>query len=174
MPCAELVTLERVGRVAKITLNMPDEMNAMTLPMADALLRIGSFLVADRTQCGAVVVTGAGSSFSAGHDLAWLRSCQTYANVVEKAQIMREFYDKFLRVRQIPLPIIAAINGSAIGAGLCFAMACDVRVAAKTAKAGMAWPGHSPRHGCHSFCGEGRWRGDSCALVTDGRHYLWC
>merc|ERR1712150_283760 len=121
-------------------MGMPDKMNAMNLPLADAFGKVVATLVADPSPYGAVVVTGAGSSFSAGGDLYWLRKRHEEAPN-KNAQIMREFYNRFLCVRQIPLPVVAAINGPAIGAGLCFAMACDVRVAAKTAKLGFTFVG---------------------------------
>jgi len=54
---------------------------------------------------------------------------------------MHDFYNKFLLVRKIPLPVIAAINGHAIGAGLCFAMACDIRIVSKSAKLGFTFVG---------------------------------
>lgn len=134
------VTLEKIGRVAKITLNMPDKLNAMTLPVAEAFGDIVAKLIEDPSEYGAVVITGAGKAFSAGGDLSWLR--KRHADTPSRnSKIMHEFYNRFLRVRQIPLPVVAAINGPAIGAGLCFAMACDVRVAAKNAKLGFTFVG---------------------------------
>lgn len=58
-----------------------------------------------------------------------------------RAPARARFYDKFLCVRRLPLPVVAAINGPAIGAGLCFAMACDVRVVSARARLGFTFVG---------------------------------
>jgi len=134
------VTLEKVGRVAKVTLNVPERLNAMTVELAEAFGRVVEQLCEDPSEYGAVVITGAGRAFSAGGDLEWLkRRCSDTPS--RNAQIMRDFYDKFLRVRRIPIPVIAAVNGPAIGAGACFAMACDVRVVSAQAKLGFTFVG---------------------------------
>jgi enoyl-CoA hydratase/carnithine racemase len=134
------VTLTKVGRVALITLNVPTKLNAMTAPLADAFGEIVEKLLDDPSEYGCVVITGAGKAFSAGGDLDWLR-LRTSDTPSRNSKIMHDFYNKFLRVRQIPLPVIAAINGHAIGAGFCFAMACDIRIASAKAKLGFTFVG---------------------------------
>lgn len=82
---------------------------------------------------------GAGKAFSAGGDLDWLlaRHRDTPENNI---RIMQEFYQKFLVLRSLPMPVIAAINGPAVGAGLCMALGgADIRVASKSARMGVTF-----------------------------------
>lgn len=60
---------------------------------------------------------------------------------MRNSAIMRDFYRRFLQIRDLPVPVLAAINGPAIGAGLCFAMASDIRIAAKSARLGITFVG---------------------------------
>lgn len=130
------VLLERRGRVGVLRLNRPASLNAMTSAMGDALQRAVAELSAE--QLGAVVLTGAGSAFSAGGDMQFLHD-RAADSAWRNAQIMRSFYERFLSVRKLPVPVVAAINGPAIGAGLCLALACDIRVASPTARLGVTF-----------------------------------
>ena len=113
-------------------------MNALTEPMGDALTAVVTRLRADPgVRCA--VLTGAGRAFSAGGDLDWLM--QRHRDTPENnISVMTKFYKRFLVMRQIPVPVIAAINGPAIGAGLCLAVGgADVRVASSGAKLGVTF-----------------------------------
>ena len=134
------VTLRKVGRVALITINRPKIMNAMTAEISDGFAKIVDQLVEDPSEYGCAVVTGSGRAFSAGGDLDWLR-LRTLDTPSRNSKIMHDFYNKFLRVRDIPIPVVCAINGAAIGAGFCFAMACDIRIASEKAKLGFTFVG---------------------------------
>jgi enoyl-CoA hydratase len=128
---AVLVERDDAG-VVTLTFNRPDVRNAMTPELTEAF---GAAIDAVRGDPGvrAVIVTGAGSAFCAGGDLSWI-SPGPGADVPSMRTKMRAFYPKFLVVRTLDVPTIAAVNGPAIGAGLCLAMACDIRVAAEGAK----------------------------------------
>lgn len=137
-----LILIERDGDVATLTFNDPDHRNAMTRAMGEAFAReIGGLARADGLR--AVILTGAGRAFSAGGDLGMIeeRAAQGAAEpgIARRAirATMRDFYELFLSVTALPCPSIAAINGHAIGAGLCVALACDLRIASSQAKLGL-------------------------------------
>ncbi|CAE7865293.1 unnamed protein product [Symbiodinium microadriaticum] len=152
------VKLERVGRVARILLNMPEKMNAMTSQLVDDFGKVLDKIRTDASEYGAVVITGAGNSFSAGGDLAWLK-LRGKDTPSRNSQIMHDFYHRFLAIRSLPLPVVAAINGPAVGAGMCLAMACDIRVASQSAKMGFPFvslglhPGMGATHLIQSVAG---------------------
>ena len=128
---------EQDAGVVLLTLADPDRRNAMTAEMgadlAAALAGLG-----DRPDVRAVVLTGAGPAFSGGGDLALLADKAARAKAGEdQAASMREFYEIFLSVVRAPFPVLAAVNGHAIGAGACVAIACDLAVVAADAKIGF-------------------------------------
>jgi len=121
----------------------------MTATMGNEFEEAVSSLSRRADEVGAVVVTGAGKAFSAGGDLGFLED-RHHDSAWRNTQIMRRFYERFLCVRSLPMPVIAAINGPAVGAGLCFALACDVRIASPSAKMGVTFVGLGlhPGMGC--------------------------
>ncbi|KAL2913830.1 hypothetical protein HK105_206709 [Polyrhizophydium stewartii] len=122
--------------VVTVAFNRPDTLNPMTEPMGREFTAVLGELGRDRG-VRAVVLTGAGRAFSAGGDLEFLRQ-RTQTEPLRNAEIMRAFYELYLRpVITLPVPIIAAINGHAVGAGFCLALACDMRVASTKAKVGL-------------------------------------
>ncbi len=124
--------------VAVVVLDDPDRRNAMTVDMGEAL-RETTAALADDEGLRAVVLTGEAPAFSAGGDLAMLEDYgrRTREEGFDATAPMRDFYGRFLTVRDLPVPVIAAINGHAVGAGLCVALACDLRIVADEAKVGL-------------------------------------
>jgi enoyl-CoA hydratase len=120
--------------VAVLTLDNPDQRNAMSDAMTAAWVAAVDELAGDR-DLRAVVVTGAGSAFCSGGNTGWIAS-EPDATVDELRTRMVAFYRAWLSIRRLEVPTIAAINGPAIGAGLCVALACDIRYAARGARLG--------------------------------------
>jgi enoyl-CoA hydratase/carnithine racemase len=137
-----LVRVERDGPVATLTLNDPDRRNAMSRAMGEAFARAVAGL-AREPELRAVVLTGAGRAFSAGGDLSMIEglaregAAEPGVARISIRDTMRSFYKLFLTVRDLPCPVVAAIHGHAVGAGLCVALACDLRIVSREAKLGL-------------------------------------
>jgi enoyl-CoA hydratase/carnithine racemase len=127
-----LLVESRADGVVVLTLNNPERRNAMSDPMTASWLEVIEELRHD-AELRCVVVTGAGSAFSSGGDLSWIAE-RNATDVPALRDHMLEFYRTWLSIRALECPTIAAINGHAVGAGLCLALACDLRYAAADAK----------------------------------------
>lgn len=135
LPDLTHLRLERpADGVAVLTLDNPDQRNAMSDAMTDSWVEAVDALAADRS-VRAVVVTGAGSAFCSGGNTSWIAS-EPDATVDHLRTRMIAFYRAWLSIRRLEVPTIAAVNGPAIGAGLCLALACDLRYAAAGARLG--------------------------------------
>lgn len=119
--------ISRDGAVLTITLNRPDVLNAFNQAMHH-LLR-AALKDARDPEVRAVVVTGAGRGFCVGQDLTEFQ--QLDGDIADR--LRQGYHPTIHAVRELEKPVIAAINGPAAGAGLSFASACDIRVAADTA-----------------------------------------
>ncbi|HWJ31530.1 MAG TPA: enoyl-CoA hydratase-related protein [Gaiellaceae bacterium] len=121
------VETSRDGAVLTITLNRPDVLNAFNAAMHRAL---GAALRDARdASVRAVVITGAGRGFCVGQDLTEFREAPG-----DIGSRLRENYHPNIRaIRALEKPVIAAVNGAAAGAGMSFACACDLRIAADSA-----------------------------------------
>jgi len=162
-----LVELDNAAGVATVTLNRPDALNALTVPMKQALLAAFRRLEREKV-VRAVVLTGAGRAFCAGQDLRERLEPDAAPLGVE----VRERYNPIIRaMRGMPKPIVGAINGVAAGAGASLAMACDIRVASGAASFALAFGrvGLVPDSGATWFLPRlvGAARASELALLND-------
>lgn len=118
--------------VVRLVLDNPRQRNAMSAAMTDSWGRAIAAIAGDR-EARVVVVTGEGSAFCSGGDPAWIAG-EPDAGVDYLRTRMIAFYRAWLAIRTLEIPTIAAINGPAVGAGLCLALACDLRYAAEGAR----------------------------------------
>ncbi|ABD86253.1 2-(1,2-epoxy-1,2-dihydrophenyl)acetyl-CoA isomerase PaaG [Rhodopseudomonas palustris] len=115
-----------------LTLNRPDRLNAFNADLHAALIAALDDAEAD-TSCRALILTGAGRGFCAGQDLADVAA--EPGELPDLAIPIARYYNPLVRkLRALPLPVIAAVNGVAAGAGANIAFSCDIVLAAKSAK----------------------------------------
>ncbi len=125
----ETIDFKVESGIARLTLNRPDRLNAFTVQMheevADALARL------ERERC--LVLTGAGRGFCAGQDLN--DRAVAPGQPVDLGESVEQRYNPLIRrLTSLPMPVIARVNGVAAGAGANIALACDIVVAARSAK----------------------------------------
>jgi 2-(1,2-epoxy-1,2-dihydrophenyl)acetyl-CoA isomerase len=132
--------LERTENgVAWLILNRPDRLNAFSPEMLTALGEALERLGGDGA-IGAIVITGAGRGFCAGGDVKTManRASQGFE---ERVEGLRRMHKLPLLLRALPKIVIAMVNGPAVGAGLGLAMACDLRIAGRSARFGTGFAG---------------------------------
>ena len=136
--------------VAVVTLNRPDRLNAMTLTMAGEV-RAAMQQASDDDEVRAIVLTGAGRGFCAGADAARLQGRVSGIAVEEEEapqftgaiegglDLPQAFAAKYAWIATVPKPVIAAVNGPAVGVGMVLPMFADIRFASDTARFGTAF-----------------------------------
>src|SRR5436305_3557409 len=124
--------------ITTLTLNRPERLNAlspaMTAGLKDALERL-----ATDHSVGAIVIAGAGRGWCAGGDVKTMESRGVNQTFEDRAEGLRRAHQLPLLLRTMPKVVIASINGPVAGAGLGLALACDLRVAGKSARFGTAF-----------------------------------
>jgi len=153
----KFLMLEVADRIATLTVNRPDKLNALNdATIAELGQAIDQIRVDD--SIGGVIITGAGRAFVAGADISELSS-QT--PVLAKARA-RGGQEVFRRIETCPKPVIAAVNGFALGGGCELAMACHIRIASDAAKFGQPesklglLPGYGGSQRLPRLVGKGR------------------
>lgn len=128
------LTLEIADRIATVTINRPDKLNALNATVIAELDRAFQHLATADT-VRAIVLTGAGRAFVAGADIAEIAEAADAPAGLESLSALGS--KVFTRIERMNKPVIAAINGFALGGGLELALACHVRFASSTAKFGF-------------------------------------
>jgi enoyl-CoA hydratase len=157
MPSYDFITFEVADRIATITVNRPDKLNALN---SGTIAELGAAIddARVRQDVGGVILTGAGRAFIAGADISELQGQSPF---VAKGR-SRAGQDVFRRYEMCPKPVIAAVNGFALGGGCELAMACHVRIASEHAKFGQPevklgiLPGYGGTQRLPRLIGKGR------------------
>lgn len=123
---------QREGRVVILTLNRPDRLNAI-IPAMSAQLRDTLTRIAADGEIGAVVLTGSGRGFCAGGDVQAMAG-RTEIPLAERTRQLRASAEVSRLLAEMPQITICAVNGVAAGAGMSYALACDLRIAGESAR----------------------------------------
>src|SRR5204862_3481938 len=126
------ILVSQAAGVLTLTLNRPEKLNAFN-PEMHSLLRQAIERAADQADIRAVLLTGSGRGFCAGQDLAE-RDVSPGAAPIDLSVSIGSYYNPLVRrLRELPKPIVCAVNGVAAGAGANIALACDIVLAARSA-----------------------------------------
>ncbi|HYD89525.1 MAG TPA: 2-(1,2-epoxy-1,2-dihydrophenyl)acetyl-CoA isomerase PaaG [Vitreimonas sp.] len=128
----ETILFESAGGVARLTLNRPDRLNSFTVQMHDEVARALDSVA--NSEARVLVLTGAGRGFCAGQDLSD-RAVAPGGDGVDLGESLEKRYNPLIRrLTSLEMPVICAVNGVAAGAGANIALACDIVIAARSAK----------------------------------------
>src|SRR5258708_38407416 len=141
----QTIALTVADRVATVTLNRPDKLNALTVEMIEELGLVVDE-IRDRTDIGGLILTGAGRAFVAGADITELAR----TGGIEAKALSRRGQLVFNRIEALPKPVLAAVNGFALGGGCGLGIAWHLPIASGRAKFGQpaVQPGRLPAYRC--------------------------
>jgi len=135
-PAAAVLLETREASIVTLVMNRPDRLNALNNDLSNALNEALTRLAADKT-VHVVILTGAGRAFCAGGDLSAIGKGRESGDVAQLAPLLRSGMQAVLKMRTMPQPVIAAVNGPAAGAGMNLALAADIRLAVDDAVFGQ-------------------------------------
>lgn len=128
----ETILFEKDNGVVTITLNRPERRNAWSYQMRDDVTQALKEITADR-EVRVLIITGAGESFCSGADVSDLIAVGVEQNDIDMLPLENNVVWIVAQLRNMKIPVIAAVNGHAIGMGLCIALAADIRIASDNA-----------------------------------------
>ncbi len=155
----EFLLLDIRDRIATVTINRPDKLNALNAKVIAELDRMFTALAA-KADVGAIILTGAGRAFVAGADIAEV--AEAAGEPAGLASVAAFGSRVFTRIERLGKPVIAAVNGFALGGGCELALACHIRIASKAAKFGLPEtklgliPGYGGTQRLPRLVGQGR------------------
>ncbi|MEW5914497.1 MAG: enoyl-CoA hydratase/isomerase family protein [Thermodesulfobacteriota bacterium] len=133
------IKFEEIGKVARVSLNRPEVRNALSPALLTEMIQVIEYLQ-QNDNIKALIITGSEKVFSGGGDLDMLDGDLCHRPSPEIYQVLKQYYGKAaLALRTLPFPVIAAINGPAVGAAFDLCLNCDIRLAAQSAILGSIW-----------------------------------
>jgi 2-(1,2-epoxy-1,2-dihydrophenyl)acetyl-CoA isomerase len=135
-PASPVLLETREQAIVTLVMNRPDRLNALNNDLSTALNETLT-RIANDLSVHVVILTGSGRAFCAGGDLAVIGAGRAKGNAAELGPILRAGMQAVLKIRTMPQPVIAAVNGPAAGAGMNIALAADIRIAVEEAVFGQ-------------------------------------
>jgi 2-(1,2-epoxy-1,2-dihydrophenyl)acetyl-CoA isomerase len=165
----ETIILSTAGSIATLKLNRPEKLNAFGGPMREEILDVFGKIAAD-DRIRVVIVTGEGRGFSAGGDIEHLKHLRDNKDEEGFRNLLTQGREIARTIRSLAKPVIAAVNGPCAGAGLSFALACDIRVASSLATFGPSFAliGLHPDWGGSWFLPNLLGTAKACELIFTG------